>query len=219
MIEAKAIGDISMFRIPIVAEYVVSDKFKILELLGDIYDKEDIEFLTLAHKRLIEKSIRPLLLCEPNELKTRYLEYYQKGLPYLLLFAPTDDYKKILDVITDLYERIEIPDELFEAFEIICETEVWYLSKISEMGLEEFIHTIMDRASEEFNWLVSYYLHSVYLFLACYSAKKDLIDYKRETLNVLTLWLKSYTDELDAYLSTVDLLVTHYEVVKDYMQD
>ena len=77
----------------------------------------------------------------------------------------------------------------------------------------------MDRASEEFNWLVSYYLHSVYLFLACYSAKKDLIDYKRETLNVLTLWLKSYTDELDAYLSTVDLLVTHYEVVKDYMQD
>ena len=55
MIEAKAIGDISMFRIPIVAEYVVSDKFKILELLGDIYDKEDIEFLTLAHKRLIEK--------------------------------------------------------------------------------------------------------------------------------------------------------------------
>lgn len=214
----------SIFQIPFsVTESTKTDKLIVRDLLKEIYDEDDIEFLTLAFERMVKKSIEPLLLCDPKDLPRCYMECFRIALPCLLLFTPKGDYGKVLKVTIDLYDvlKAEVPDDLLDAFEILCETEIWYLTRISEMGLEGFVNIIAERATEEFNWLVNYYLSTAFLFFACYLAKKDLVNYKPETLSLLISWLKSYSSELDSYLSTADLLVTdeYYEVIKNYMQD
>ncbi len=63
-----------------------------------------------------------------------------------------------------------------------------------------------------------------YASAADYAAVSVLIglemEARRDVLNTLAYWMSCYASELDAYVETVDILITpeRYEAVRDYVE-
>ncbi|MFW6121773.1 MAG: hypothetical protein ACOC80_12885, partial [Petrotogales bacterium] len=128
--------------------------------------------------------------------------------------------EKSIKVEQQFYENLkaQIPESLFESFEALNNTSLLMYSNIVEKGVKDFIEIVIDRAQDEFMELSYYYMLTNFGFITCLIALKENRG-SAETVDRLKGIVSTCADELDSYLSTVDLLLSDedYEVLKNYM--
>lgn len=171
--------------------------------------------------KFVLETIKLLLSCKIENLEEEFYKLFRRAAKHLSIFAPVENYEEELEDEINKCEvfRREVPTELGETFDLLVEAYVTVLSKLAEMGEAEFRRIVEERASKEYQEFLACYYLTYYLFIACLYAKKGFVEYKEEVLTKLMEWLNFYREELDAYTSTIDLLLTdkYYEVLKNYL--
>lgn len=114
------------------------------------------------------------------------------------------------------YENIE---DLVYAMSIVFDHDLWVINKVHDMGIEAFTNKLIERAPRELYETSGYYMYLLFSLFSSMAAVLNLVDtYKKENLSTLIFWAKSYADELDLYLDTLDLFLsdeTYEELVSE----
>lgn len=111
--------------------------------------------------------------------------------------------------------------DIVYALATLFDYDLWILTKIQNLGLENFITRIIERAYDELRELVNHYLTLLYTNLLTQLAIHNEVKWRRENLEQVIQWSKTYAEEVDTYLDTVNLLITdeYYEELKNYIQE
>ena len=69
--------------------------------------------------------------------------------------------------------------------------------------------------------MYNFLLALLYTVTAINATLFEIVPYNKENLGILVDWAKHYASELDAYIDTVNLLVTdeYYEVIEKYLKE
>jgi len=197
---------------------------------------------------IIERAVRRILIVKPEDIVEAFNEGYPTFVLYItsLLSSFTipklyalhlEKTFKLLDEIVELekkfYElylkflkekcaRISIPIEDVEyAIAQLFDYDLWLTEKVKEHGIERFPIILMERAHEEASSMYNFLLALLYVVTAINVALFEIAPYNKENLGILVDWAKHYASELDAYIDTVNLLVTdeYYEVIEEYLKE
>lgn len=200
------------------------------EVVSELFSDEEIQIIKDNVKKLKENTILPLLATSPEEVEDKFLDYFEMTLPYYIRVAAiysdsekiTKFSEKSIKVEERFYEALkeQIPESLIDSLDALNDASLLMYSNIIEKGVKGFFDLILDRAQNEFMELGYHYMIVNFGFTTCLTALKEKRGSK-ETVDKLIDLVANYADELDSYLSTVDLLLSdeEYEVLKDYMQD
>ncbi len=105
---------------------------------------------------------------------------------------------------------------------MIFEYDLWIMGKLSEMEIEDLLMLISTRARKEFEGLIQHLVCLLYASTACISVLSGRVErYNTDTLKLLVEWSKSYGREVDAYIDTVNTLITdeYFEAIRDYLSE
>jgi hypothetical protein len=102
---------------------------------------------------------------------------------------------------------------------IVFDHDLWVIDKVREVGIEAFTNKLVERAPRELYETSGYYLYLLFSLFSSMTAVLKLVDtYKKENLSTLIIWARSYAEELDLYLDTLDLFLsdeTYKELVSE----
>jgi len=197
---------------------------------------------------IVERAVKPLLSVELEEMVETFnegypiFELYMKSLlssfsiPRLYALHLEETFKLLDEIVElerkfyELYLRLlkercteaNIPIEDLEyAIAQLFDYDLWLIGKIKELGIEEFLMLLMKRADEEARSMYSYLLALLYVTTAINVALFGMVTYNKENLRVLVEWAKHYAKELDAYIDTVNLLITdeYYDAIEEYLKE
>ncbi|MGB9760802.1 MAG: hypothetical protein ACPLZG_13310, partial [Thermoproteota archaeon] len=114
------------------------------------------------------------------------------------------------------YENVE---DLVYATSIVFDHDLWVIDRIREVGIEAFMNKLIERAPRELYETSGYYLYLLFSLFSSMAAVLNMVDtYKKENLSTLILWAKSYANELDLYLDTLDMFLSD-ETYKELMSE
>lgn len=103
------------------------------------------------------------------------------------------------------YERSE---DLVYAMSVLIDRDLWVLMKLAELGIENLVKKLVER---DLSLVLEFSDYTVYLTFAWFSATSAVLhiveNYKRENVNTLTSWSRTYAEEVEDYLDTMDVLL------------
>ena len=225
-------------------EGLYSSLLEIAEIFG-----ANVGELERAYSTILSKAVVPLLRAEPGELADVFQGKLPVFATYTTLLlsnfslvriyvrCPEDApglLRRVAEFEKELYrsyaraldERSAEAGVSFEGVEYavaqLFDYDLWILKKIGELGPEGFLELLMERAYEEACSMHGYLLALLYAVTAVNAAIFGLVaEYNEESLEVLVGWAERYARELDAWVDTVNLLVTEecYEALEEYLRE
>ncbi len=219
---------------------------KISRRITELFEVREEEIQKI-YRLIVEKAVRKLLIVKSEKIIEAFNEGYPIFVLYItpllssfsiprLYALRLEDTLKLLDELIELerkfYElymkllkkrctRAGIPIEDLEyAIAQLFDYDLWLIEKARELGLEKFLILLMERAHEEALSMYNYLLALLYVTVAINAALFDIVAYSKENLKILIEWAKHYASELDAYVDTVNLLITdeYYEAIEEYLK-
>lgn len=207
--------------------------------------------LERLYNAIVSSTVKPLLVAKPEDMpsvfKSKYPVFTFYATSFLSSFSLAKVYitfpenaekvvsllKKVVKVEKTLYElyttalkeggaRADIPTDRVEyAVAQLFDHDLWVLEKVSELGLENFLKLLVERAYDEVSDMYGYMLALLYVVMSVNTALFELVSYRKESLEILIDWAEYYARELDAYIDTVNLLITdeYYEAVEEYLRE
>jgi hypothetical protein len=144
------------------------------------------------------------------------------------VFSDEKAYGEFSKLFKELYNTLakelratgcENAEDLVYAMSIVFDHDLWVIDKVREVGIEAFTNKLVERAPRELYETSGYYLYLLFSLFSSMTAILKLVDtYKKENLSTLIIWARSYAEELDLYLDTLDLFLsdeTYKELVSE----
>jgi len=104
------------------------------------------------------------------------------------------------------------------AMSVLVDRDIWILRKTAELGFENLVKKLIER---DLRLVLEFANYTAYLTFAWISATSVVLhiveEYRRENLNTLTSWSKTYAEEVESYLDTMNILLddkTYEEILR-----
>ncbi len=109
-------------------------------------------------------------------------------------------------------------DNLVYALSILVDRDLWVLDKVSEIGFDNLVRKLVDRALDVVVQLTGYTACLTFAWIASTSAVLGIVkEFRERNRDVLAVWCREYAEEIDRYLDTLDLLLDD-EVYEDLVE-
>jgi len=204
------IKHVNTYLIDKVKEFVGSDIFeKLAEAVEEGITCEVSEILTTEN---IDKAFSSLAEKFWLRLALPMFDINQKVFSFTV-----EDFSRMMKLEEDIaYEVTRLlrssgykyAEELVYGLSAMVDYDTWLLKKVSEINFEGFIKRLWERGLEEMLQL-SVYIR--YLFFAWTSATSAILKivkrYREENIDILTKWCKTYAEEVETYIDTIDTLL------------
>ncbi|MCS7365304.1 MAG: hypothetical protein NDF54_07710 [archaeon GB-1867-035] len=194
-----------------------------------------------------DKFCRPLLLLRPEELEKEFSKQLSSFIYHiisaiipssseLLLNADKDvgriKIKKLIGFEKKLFEEIKHllrekssqyelnPEDVIKAHAAVINYDIWILNLVLNIGLDELIRRISERAEDEVQEFTRYLYSLFYTLMTIDLVILKNIPHRKDTLKLLVSWSVYYAEEVEDYLDTLNLAVINetYEIVKDFLE-
>ncbi len=113
------------------------------------------------------------------------------------------------------YSRAE---DLVYALSILIEHDQWVINNVVKYGFDGLMDRINKRALNEVGETSAYLMATIFAWYSATTAVLGIVrEFRRENLNALAQWSRAYAEELDAYIDTLDLLISDetYETLRE----
>lgn len=99
-------------------------------------------------------------------------------------------------------------NDIIYALSVLVDRDLWVFDKICELGLENFIKKLIER---DINLALQFLGYTLYLSFAWLSLTVTVIgvakEYKEENRDLLAMWCREYSKELEDCIDTLDILL------------
>jgi len=103
------------------------------------------------------------------------------------------------------YERSE---DLVYAMSVLVDRGIWILKRAAELGFENFVKRLAERDLRLVLEFTNYTAYPAFAWVSAASAVLRIVEeYGRENLDTLTSWSRTYAEEVEGYLDTMDVLL------------
>lgn len=109
-------------------------------------------------------------------------------------------------------------EELVYGLSVIADHDVWVLRKVKKYGIEGLLRRLGERALMETVEASRCLAALLFTWFSATAALFNLVDkFREENRDTLAKWSKELAEELDAYIDTLDLLISDedYEALKE----
>ncbi len=104
------------------------------------------------------------------------------------------------------YPRAE---DLIYALSILIEHDQWVMDNMVRHGFDGLMSRINKRALNEAGEASAYLMATMFAWYSATNAVLGIVkEFRRENLDTLAQWSRAYAEELDAYIDTLDLLIS-----------
>ena len=157
------------------------------------------DFPTLAEKFWLRISL-PLL--ELNQKITPLPSDKLKELMELEKEAARETAKLIRDT------GYRYAEDLVYGLSAMIDYDAWLLEKLSQFGLEKLADTLRHRGLQETLQISIYTRYLLFAWISATSALLKLLEeYREENRDALAKWSRTYAEEVEAYIDTLDTLL------------
>jgi hypothetical protein len=109
-------------------------------------------------------------------------------------------------------------ENLIFGLSTMVDYDIWLLEKISKLKFEGFVKKLWERALEEILQLSGCLRYLFFAWASATSATLKLIErYKEENRDTLAQWCKTYAEEVEIYIDTLDTLLDDetYKIIEE----
>lgn len=128
--------------------------------------------------------------------------------------------KELARVVASMLRRCgyTYSEDLVYALSALIDRDLWIIDRISELGLEEFVKKIINRASGSFLQFTWYTMYLTFAWISASAAVLDVArEYRENNRDMLTIWCRDYAKEVEGYIDTLDLLLND-DVYEDLIE-
>uniref|UniRef100_A0A7C1CEK3 Uncharacterized protein n=1 Tax=Thermofilum adornatum TaxID=1365176 RepID=A0A7C1CEK3_9CREN len=99
-------------------------------------------------------------------------------------------------------------EDLVYGLSAMVDYDEWLVEKLSQLGPETLFEKLWQRGLQETLWLSIYIRYLLFAWISATSALLKLLEeYREENRDTLAKWSRTYAEEVEAYIDTLDTLL------------
>ena len=193
---------------------------KLKDMLGDTTEKiakaleESLssEIAQALNTKNIEKDFPTLAEKFWLRISLPLLELNQKITP-----LPSDKLKELMELEKEAARETaklirntgyRYAEDLVYGLSAMIDYDAWLLEKLSQLGPETLFEKLWQGGLQETLWLSIYIRYLLFAWISAASALLKLLEeYREENMDTLAKWSRTYAEEVEAYIDTLDTLL------------